>query len=490
MLTSQDDIRPALRIREVTLGDPFIAATQNKISPLGDRTNSITDRIYQKYAIENWSESKLRTYIDMLHAFGFNSVQLYDQWQSYVCAGWGNDPRDWPEKVDALADYAHTKSMGTTLFIWGNAAFDHHNKTRHMHLCWNDPHERKILEQHWDHQSRHATHFDRIVTHWADPGGCNRNGCTIETAQHLHNQILKRFRAKNHAIESSFSLWMLHSREYGKWEGYEGPQSVLESGILPHDVMIAVHSSPDDGCSSRYGGFEINEVTEIAAAGRKVGVWAWYLADNEIAPSFIVRTKALHDYFSNVPADMYELIERHSLDSTSHGLNMHNLYVAGKLMRDPYADAQAVLREFIAGALGRENVENVQEVFFTIEALRKGFMGVPEGTVDAARRAHDLARGVLIPKGFSPAFPMIISPEELAGELTAQTEAITEFLVFREASADLERMTGQGASEARVNAAIANLPRVKTPSMWLTNLEYCAYLAGLDELKKALRRQQ
>lgn len=478
MPANQEHGHAFLKIREVTLGDSSLEHMEKKLSPLGDRTRSITDRIHQKYAIQNWDIARLRTYVDMLQAFGFNSIELYDLWQAYLNAGWGTDPKDWPEKMDAMADYARSRRMRTTLFLWGNAGFEYNERKPHFHLCWNDPAERDILEHYWEHQARHAAHFDHVVTHWGDPGGCERNGCTIETAQHLHLEILRRLRANNPTMQSTFSLWMLHHPRFSKWAGYEGPHTVLQSGILPPEVMIAVHSSPSD--------FNFDTVRQIAQAGRKVGVWCWYLANHEVTPSCYVRTSRLKDYFADLPEEAHELIEWHSLDANNHGLNIHNLFVAGRLMRDPHADAQAVLREFIAGAFGAENVDRVEKILLTIEKARNcpGYRDDPQATPEQARDAHRLAREISIADTFSPAFPMVLSPRELAGELVAQTEAIAQFLEFRAGARDVEQMKRRGASPEQIDAAIAELPAVDRPSDWMTNMEYCLYLARLDDLKE------
>jgi len=168
---------------------------------------------------------------------------------------------------------------------------------------------------------------------------------TIETAQKFHNKIVGKFRKKNPTIQSTFSLWMLHSSRFNKWRGYKNVHTILDSGILPDDVMLCM-----DGNGGR---FDLNEARAISRAGRKVGIWGWYLADKETRPSMHVCTNRLGNAFRKLPADAHNLIEWYSMNSNSHRLNMGNLYVAGKLMRNPRADARAALRKFIAGAFGR-----------------------------------------------------------------------------------------------------------------------------------------
>ncbi len=489
----QETGKPFIKIREVILGNPS-PTWWEQWRP------TITNTIYKKYSCENWDMARLRTYVDMLKAFGFNSIQLCDLIQCYVTAGWGvdpisgpwpgyrgADPKDWPKKVDAVADYARSIGLRTSLFIWGNAAFDYRNNTipatvfqgkieERNYLEPDDPADLETLEQYWDHLAKHAPHFDHIVTHWSDPGGCQGDACTIESAQKLHNEIVRRFRKKNPNIQSTFSLWMLHSSRFNKWRGYKDVHTILDSGILPDDVMLAL-----DGNGGR---IKLPEAKAISKVGRKVGVWAWYLADLETRPSMRVRTSALGGAFRKLPPEAHNLIEWYSIDSTCHGLNMQNLYVAGKLMRNPKADAGAALREFIAGAFGVENVTRVEKVFRAIEGTRGywSYKSTSPANLSIAREAHKLALGITIPKGFKPAFPMVISPSQLAKELVAQTEAIVELYEFSIAAAKVEQMRKEGAAKDKIKAAIANLPKVSVPTEWLTNLEYTSYLKKLKEL--------
>lgn len=467
---------PLIKFREVTLGDPSPSR--------GDWKATITDTIYAKYSIGNWDLSRLRTYVDMLKAFDFNSIQLYDNWQRYSNAGWmwprseiwprKADPRDWPEKMDALADYARSQGFRTTLHVWGNTAFDYRNNTvpPYLSLDPDAPVAMQILEQYWDHLAEHAPHFDHFVTHWGDPGGCKGEACTIEAAQNFHNEIVRRFRKKNPAIQSTFSLWMLHTERFKKWAGYKDAHTILDSGILPADVMVAV-----DGNGGR---INLSEVAAIDEAGRKVGVWGWYLADHEVVPSLWVRTSRLAEAFRELLPKAHTPIEWYSVDSNSHGLNMQNLYVAGKLMRDPGVDAQAALREFVTGAFGAQNVERVEKVFRTVERTRRS--ANHERDLADVREAHKLSLQISIPEGFKPAFPMVISPQELAEELVAQTEAMVQFLEFSAAASKVEEMRKQEAAQDQIEVALAKLPKVEAPSEWLTGLEYVMYRRKLDEL--------
>lgn len=488
---------PFIRIREVMMGDSSTVPMEQMICPLGDETQSVTPEIFARYSPENWDLARLKRYCDMLKAFGYNSIQFTDCWESYLDAGWGQDggrwpkagedgwkaePRDWPAKIDALGDYARSIGMRSSLFFWGNTPFDYRTGRIYWAQCPNDAAEREILEQYWEHQVRHAPHFDHFITHWGDPGGCSRNGCTIETAQKIHADLLERFSRLNPRIESTFSLWMLTSPRFGRWPGYKSVETIARGGILPEDVMLCVHAE--------HGVFDEKEVREIVASGRRAGMWTWYCVNNEIMPSMYGRTRALKEFFGALPVDSPELFAWQSIDNNNHILNMDSLYVCAKLMLDRDVDPEAAQREFLIGALGRNNADDAQFALRAIEVLRPMWpykYGDAALDVCLAREAEAAARRIRIAPGFAPAFPMPISPDGYAQEIEVQSQVLREFAEFSVAAAEVEAMKAKGASEAMLEAALRSLPEVTRPTRWMTNLEWCRRLARIESLRSGWR---
>ena len=477
---------PFIRVREVMMGDSSTVPMEQGLSPLSDETRSVTPEIFRRYSPENWDLPKLKRYIDMLKAFGYNAVQFTDSWESYLDAGWGADPngqwpkawvngakvdpRDWPAKCDAMADYARSIGMRASFFFWGNAGFDYRTNELYWALCPNKPSDRVILEQYWDHCAAHAPHYDHFITHWGDPGGCKENGCTIETAERIHADLLGRFRKLNPRIESSFSLWMLSDERFGRWAGYKGVESLAKGGILPDDVMFCVHAE--------HKKFDEKELREIVRCGRRAGMWTWYLVNNEIIPSMYSRTQALKEFFDALPADATDLIAWQSIDNNNHLLNQHSLYVTARLMIDRTTDPKAAQREFLAGVLGEKNATAAARALEIIEILRP-MWGYKYGDepLDAslAREAEDAARKVKVARGFEPAWPMPVSPAEYAEEILKQTEALREFAEFSVAAARVEKEKSQAALDA--------LPIVTRPTKWMTNLEYVRRLARIEAIR-------
>ena len=68
----------------------------------------------------------------------------------------------------------------------------------------------------------------------------------------------------------------------------------------------------------------------------------------------------------------------------------------------------------------------------------------------------------------------------------AQTDAIVEIYEFHIAADKVKQMQKDGAGQDKIKATIENLPEVKAPTEWLTNLEYVSYLRKLKEFKVTL----
>ena len=438
-----------------------------------------TDEITRKYCIEQMSDSELETYVDMLQSFGFNSIQIGDLRQYYI-VGKLSDPSLWRHKVLHIAEYARSKGMRMTLFVWGNSAYDYRDNSFHPKCNWYDPKERGVLEQYYDYQASYAPYVDHFITHWGDPGGCTEAGNTIETAQELHNILLSKFQKSNPEIESTFSLWMLHSRRFCKWAGYKDENTILRAGILPSEVMLALH-----------GRFNKKQAKNIKAKGRGVGVWAWYLADQEVRPSLHVHHKQLGKYFSELPRDAGKLLDWHSLESNCHKINIWNLYVGAQLMLNPYQSAEGLLRDFVEKVFGKKCVDEVLGAFEAIAATRcikdydfrapdalEGGDPVallysippqfdhPKDDIELLEEAQKNLESVHIDPERQPPFPLIITPLEIVDELKIHLETLRDFAQFRMA----------------VAKGLNNLPLMSKPTKFVTELEYLFYEQMLNRL--------
>jgi hypothetical protein len=465
--------------REVILSDPY------------DRYTLDMPALQRKYAYQLWPLERLKLYVDMLSEFGFNSLQLSDLAEDYACCGYAITQEEFGEKLHALSDYAKSKGMTRTLFVWGSGPVDVERSRGTMHdgswenACPCVPGGSETLDKHYRRQARHAPWFDHVITHWTDPGGCYGGKCTLATACELHNRIVAEFRKHNGNIRSTYSLWLMHHREFGaRWRGYDSVKSILYAGVLDEDVGLA-----------QGGRFNLEEARAIARSGRTVGVWGWYLADDEIVPSIHVHTGFLGEYFNALPREASTLLSWHSVDSNCHGLNVPGLYVAAQLMMDPRRHAEAVLREFCGRAFGKAadgfakgllavahtrcHSDYLRLVKFLTGLPHKGSPDEeenPEQHLEIVRSARKVVDVLEVDHSFKPDFPLIIDAKTFLEELRVHLRVIEQYARFRIALAEAEKKRG------KIDPAA--LPAVEPPGEFMSQFEYRLAQEHLGFLKK------
>jgi hypothetical protein len=454
-------------------------------------------RIQETFAYELMPLRQLKRYVDLVAEFGFNSLQLHELWESYETVGWRISPRALRAKLRALADYAHSRRMTTTLFVWGSGPVDIYANRGNM----NDWHKwenicpcssrgsMRILRDHYERQAALAGHFDHFISHWADPGGCQGGKCDFRTALRLHNEMVRHLRRVNPRIASTFSLWFFGAAGVPgceNWPGYGGFEDILDAGILDESVGFA-----------QGGRLEITEARRIAKAGRRLGVWAWYLADNEICPSLHVHTKIMGDYFGALPAEASRLAEWHTIDSNCHVLNLASLYVAGGFLKDPRADGRAALRAFAEFAFGPHISGAVFEGLAAVAATRcatdyrrvkapldgkpiSSDLGdereAPERHLRIARKGLAVMKNIRPDGGFRSPLEGFADPALFLNALRSHLERIAEYAEFR------ARLRTAKARGGRIRTS--SLPPVGGAGRYMTQFEHKLYKWHLARLAK------
>jgi hypothetical protein len=395
----------------------------------------------------------------------------------------------WRDKIIAMAEQAHRNGQTVALFIYGSSVRDFETGKDYTFpgACFNDPAQRQVLLREYDYQAgSYGPYVDRIVTHWGDWGGCpNCPKCTIRTALEQHNLIARKFREKNPAVESAFSLWNVGAKT---WPGYKDDDSILKAGVLPRDVMLAVP-------------FRLNysRAQHIAEAGYRVGVWSWNIPlDLETREGLHVFTKAAETYFRSFPPEASRLVEWYSVQDGSHFLILSNLYVASQLMWDPAKSASQLLRQFTRGMFGRENEEKMASVLEAVETVgEKAGSGawrpaparpaqVTPAELDLIRQAQATLGQIEIAPDFVPAFPLVIPPRELIQEMRAQVDGLATYVEFLVGAARLQEKKASGEAPAAILKAFQALPQVPAPEEYLTRYIHNKYLRNLAALRKEL----
>lgn len=474
--------------------------------------NDLTPALKQRFFLCHWPEERIRRHVAMLAAFGYNALQVTVVGQMPRNAG--QTMEEWVRRVKVQIAAAREHGMTITQFVWGNAisAVGEGFTDPHPIHDWHRPAHRDALHREWERCARAiGGEADRVVTHWCDPGGATAGcpECSIHSAVEMHNAVMEHFRAVNPGIEGYFSNWMLYpgNKSYGLgWPGYDGVQSIVGDPAFDpaSGVALGIMNCGSDGVrQDPFGILHPADLRLIRDAGRKAAVWSWYLTDMEIQPAIHVHTKLLQNYFRGLPPETTDTVAWHTVDDCCSGLNMHNLFVAGRLMQDPSLDAQALLREYAEGYVGRtaapalvralEAIEHARclslryslKVGDPNESLREeatGADGLPadwaEQGLAMARSARKEVAGLTLPPGHGTAWPVTLAPCGFLPELAAHLKAIEQMLDYLKAAG------AAGAAGAGAEAALAGLPEVVYDPSHTAGLERRAYL----QHRQALRR--
>ncbi len=461
---------PFLRERHVIVSDPF------------DQSLSEDPVQQEKYCWGSWPVEKIIRYVDALDEMGLNGLIGADLPTHYWLTGFRVSPDEVSMKLTAMFRHAREIGQSCGLFLWGNALQDLDAPDRQewvpRGLCRHDERQCEELFRLYDYQAeRYATLVDYVMTHWGDPGGCDCGRCTIETAQQLHNVISGKMRAFNPSMRSYFSLWMLDNKRFGKWAGYRDVDTILKGGILPAEVGLAQH-----------GRFDLEQARRIRAAGREVGTFTWYLADNEIYPAWHVHARYQQEYFSSLPAETSELLRMHSLDSNCQGLNLASLYVGARLMWNPKRKAEDLLAEFCRAVFGPRAAPRVLRILSAIEGTRcrsdygrlrailhlsahhdvEDDPGSAEEALEMVREARHVHEATSLDRDFVPRLDLPVSPEFLLAELGPQLAAIEDYAQFR---LDLERCQAGKLTGAKLAARLGRRSVVAPRPGFLIGLE-------------------
>jgi len=341
---------PLIKGREVTFCWPWIRA--------GLGVADMELKLIKKYSPPCWTEDRLRRNVDLLDSFGYNSIELDDEWVLLDhLAKVGITRQDQSQTLRTVADQLHKNGQMFSLGVYGSSVKDFKIGKEYWRpgACWNDPCEREVLITEYNYQAdTYGACTDRIVTQWSDFGGqpgCEK--CTIKTALEQHNVIVEKFRAKNPNIQSAFNMWNVIP---SIWPGYKNYDSVLDAGILSKDVIIAIP-----------GRFRLDPARNILEKDYTPAVWCWRTLDIEIWHGLHVHTKQLEDYFRSIPPEIAGKLAFHTVDNISQFLILSNLYVAAQLMWDQNQSADQLVREYLRGMFGAENTDAMASIYKAIE---------------------------------------------------------------------------------------------------------------------------
>ncbi len=422
-LTKERD--PFIQVRDLFIAEIEWHPTESEARRL--------DALQRQFSWLNWEPERLRRYVEMTEAFGYNGVMLSDSDQMRLYAGESTPEEEGLDKVRSMMRHARRRGMASTFFLWGQKGDGK--------LVENprDPSQMAAMQAYWERMiDRYDGFADRWILHWADPGGCKLDDCTVNTPQEATNRFYDLLQRKGASGRVDFSLWALR---WGSWPGYESWRSVLDAGVLHPAIGISLMRT-----------FQHDVAQAINEQFRTAGVWGWYLNDIEIDPSLHVHAKSLENEFRKMHASASTLLEWYSLEDNNHVLDAPSLYVGGQLLWDPKASGTQLLNEFCRGVWGPAAGPAVCRALEVIGEVRDGD-GVPlvrrdlwphgslcwrgQGTAwpdRDLRHCQEALKGLetaqLDPR-FVPQFPIVFQPRELLDQVRAHLGYVRDFAAIR-----------------------------------------------------------
>lgn len=320
-------ITPFLKVRASHLGGYTVQHLNTATGGRLKKGTRATPQQEQWNLIQYWDPERLGEYVDMLDFFGYNNIE---------CPPGFYSPKDTQTSTVArrktLREHVVRNGMTSTLKIDGTMPGAGEGGTP-----YGEDTKTSYTNYYRGFAETSARDSDYVLTHWVDAGGWKstpEHRCTIELLQDLHMQIDREFRRVNPGIVSYLSLWSLANPAYQRWQGYKGPETILNSGRIAPEVGIAMHKE-----------YRAREAEQIVGARHPAGVWSWYVADNELIYTMHVHTHIMQKYFSRLPREASQQIAFHELDNCQRETNIYTIYVGARLMWDPYVDPEVPLRE-------------------------------------------------------------------------------------------------------------------------------------------------
>src|SRR3989339_1983118 len=106
---------PFIKTREPILCDQWVRQ--------GHKVGKHPPEIAKKYCISNWGEQRLRNYVDLIDSFGYNGIQVFDDWAMNTVLE-GTTQEQWRDNLVAMCNQAHKNGQTVTLFVFGSSVED------------------------------------------------------------------------------------------------------------------------------------------------------------------------------------------------------------------------------------------------------------------------------------------------------------------------------------------------------------------------------
>lgn len=461
----------SLRIEEgIESGDPFI---RRRIIDIGDpaRRQMPSHSPFKDADIETWSLPRLRAYPELFWQFGYNGVEI-EEVRGYAEISDEKLPAI-RKAMQTLAQGAKDHKMYVSLFQWGDCLFK-----EGVTFSWNNSQDRKLMRLFMkDLAEDYGPYVDHVNIHIGDPGGCNRDGCdSYQTPQQVTAGFYEAFRKVNPKVECSLSTWangafwsscprpvnmsnynppfadMAAIKDFGKPISKGG--KFLDATFMPKEIGINLNRV-----------YDADQADLVAAAGRPVDVWSWYVGDNEMINTIWLNMHDIDGIFRALPEKAHSQIRNYSMELTFHGWpQIINSYVAARKMWDTKTPLDKIELEFCTAAFGPGNAKAMMHAFdacengeFNTIPKPKDF-GTPEYNARMRSIVSEVASVHLAPDWKSN-FALPVPAQKLVDMLKARLQLITAVSEAKEKIAAAKKSGADAKAIAEIKKkAVADLP--------------------------------
>lgn len=182
-----------------------------------------------------------------------------------------------------------------------------------------------------------------------------------------------------------------------------------------------------------------------------------------------------------------EHLDWFSVEDECQGVNIQNLYLAGRLMQNPWADARGLLKEFAHSYVGADAASTVLDGLLLVHRynhnLELKYPTTPEGIAELEQMTDRLEK-VAVDPAHVPPWPTPLSPQQYVNEIRGRLTAMRQWANFQAGLAHLDALQKNGAEPAAIEAALAQLPSVDDDPTVAANPEPWQYRQLQQTLKK------
>ncbi len=307
--------------------------------------------------ILDFSEEQLYEYVRMLKYCGYTGIQVTE-----MCAAWAGKGgyEVVHEKIQTLAEAAHSMDMKVTLWVWG-AEFSGYGwidksvtyYEEGYEYAYLSPKAQATFEKYYNIYAELAGYCDRVIAHFYDPG----NLSNAEDIAFYSKMLRDKFWAVNSNIDFGINCYV----------------DAIDKNVLVRELgnNITIYESGHHDTEEDYEPFR----TYVANSGCRLGTWAWNTCEMELDQL------AQMNFNMNVIRSVYQTARKY--DSIAkptywsemdcyHVLNVFSLYCAGQMLINPDIESEILYQQISEATVGSEYANAFAEMLSIIQDARSG----------------------------------------------------------------------------------------------------------------------